>query len=147
MLKIFLTTLSIFSLTVCNIVAAAENSANSVPVCIRLDEKASGDIMKYSLDADVDGQVFFSGIRCAIKHRNKEFCAMEMVNFDTSANVYDYYTAEKISIGKAFFWLEDNNEDGPVLAFTTKETAEKYRAEKRVGIIVDYDGLTSRILK
>ena len=85
-------------------------------------------MLKYSLDAVVNNPVFFAGIYCGVRYR-KELCAMEMVNFDISATVYDYFTAEKIGIGKAYFWLDGKNKDAPILAFRLKETAEKYGAD------------------
>jgi len=61
---------------------------------MQLEEKASGDMFKYSLYGEANGPVFFSGISCAIAHSNKEFCAMEMVSFDSTAKVYDSYNSE-----------------------------------------------------
>jgi len=115
--------------------------------CLQLDEKASSSQVKYSLDADVDGPVFFNGIRCGIEYRNRELCAMEMISFDTSGSVYDYYTAEKIAIGKAYFWLDKSNSTAPVLAFGSKEAAEKYNAANKGGVVLDYTALTEEMLK
>ena len=146
MLKTFyftLLTLLFFSFPGLN-AAIAENSSQD---CIQLDKKASGDMTKYSLYGEANGPVFFSGISCAIEHRNRELCAMEMVSFDISATVYDYYTSEKIEIGKAHFWLDEINKDAPILAFSSKESAEKYVAEKEAGVILDYAGLTDTMLK
>jgi hypothetical protein len=123
--------------------AAADETS---PVCARLDAKAGADILKYSLDADVNGPIFFADIRCGVRYR-KELCAMEMVNYDRTAKVYDYYSAEKIDIGKAYFWLDENRRDAPILAFRSKETAEKYGSEKEGGVILDYTGLTDWLLK
>ena len=123
--------------------AAAEDGSG----CRQLDEKASGDRVKYSLDAEVNGPIFFNDIGCGIRYRNKELCAMEMVSFDMSARVYDYYTAEKIDIGKAYFWLDDKNPAAPIPAFSSKEAAEKFAAERDGGVILDYAGLTDKMLR
>ena len=143
--KLIITTLALFSLfALCVTRASADES---IPACTRLDEKAGADMAKYSLDADVDGPLFFSAISCAITYRNKELCAMEMTNFDISAKVYDYYTAEQIDIGRAYFWLDEKTEYTAILAFDAKESAEKYRIEKKAGVILNYTGLTDRMLK
>ena len=70
-----------------------------------------------------------------------------MTNFYISAKVYDYYTAEQIDIGKAYFWLDEKTEYTAILAFDSKESAEKYRVEKKAGVLLDYTGLTDRMLK
>lgn len=116
------------------------------PVCNMLEDKASGDLLKYSLDGDVNGPVFFSGISCAVKYRNKELCAMEMISFDTTSKVYDYYTQDKIEAAKAFFWFDKQDSAAPILAFSTKQGAEKYAAEKKSGLVLGYTGLTEKIL-
>lgn len=131
-----------FSFLVYSNAAADENA----PVCTRLEKKESGDMLKYSLDAVVNNPVFFDDIGCGVSYR-KELCAMEMVSFDISATVYDYYTSEKIEIGKAHFWLDEINKDAPILAFSSKESAEKYGVEQEGGVILDYPGLTDRLLK
>jgi len=112
--------------------------------CERLDTKATGERIKYSLHADANGPLFFSGISCAISHRNRELCAMEMVSFDSTAKVIDYFTGEEIAIGKAYFWLDEKNSQLPITAFGSQESAEKYKAEKEAGVILDYTGLTER---
>ncbi len=115
--------------------------------CLQLDEKASGDMAKYSLYGEANGPVFFSGISCAIEHRNRELCAMEMVSFDATVKVYDYNTAEEIDISKAYFCLNEKNKETPIVAFGSQEDAEKYGAETEGAVILDYTGLTDRELK
>ena len=90
--KIIIIGLVLFSLSVSGFVAAADENGTA---CTQLEEKATGDTVRYSLNADVNGPVFFDDISCGIRYRNKELCAMEMVRFDTSGSVYDYYTSEK----------------------------------------------------
>lgn len=142
--KYIITILAVFSLSLLGLTSAAADDSTSA--CSRLDQKASGDMLKYSLDAVVNNPVFFADIYCGVRYR-KELCAMEMVNFDISATVYDYFTAEKIDIGKAYFWLDGKNKDAPILAFRLKESAEKYGGEHEGGVILDYPGLTDRLLK
>ena len=145
MLKIFFTLLALFFLSVPGFnTAIAEDSTLS---CIQLDEKASGDMTKFSLHGEGAGPVFFSGISCAIRHRNKDLCAMEMVSFDITAKVYDFNTAEEIDVSKAYFCLDKKNDAGKILAFSSKEAAEKFGAETEGSIILDYTGLTDREFK
>jgi len=140
---IFFTVLTLFFFSFPGLNAAiAENSSQA---CIQLDEKASGDMIKYSLYGEANGPVFFNGISCAIEHRNRELCAMEMVSFDSTSKVYDYHTAEEIDISKAYFWLNKNNKEEPILAFSSKEDAEMYGAATKEGVILDYTGLTDRL--
>lgn len=113
-------------------------------ICSQMDEKVSGDLIKYALHGDANGPVYFNGISCAIEHRNRELCAMEMVSFDSTAKVYDYYTAEEIDISKAYFWLHEKNTETPIAAFASKGSAEKYGAAREGGVILDYSGLTDR---
>jgi len=117
------------------------------PACIRLDTKASGGMEKYSVHGEANGPIFFSGIRCAIEHRNKELCAMEMVSFDATAKVYDYYTGEEIEMGKAYFWFDEKNNEAPIVAFGSRESAEKRGATTEGGVVLDYVGLTGRDIK
>jgi hypothetical protein len=145
MKKILTTTLILAALFYFPFSAAAAGEA--APACTQLDEKAGGEKLRYSLDANVDGPVYFNDIRCGVKYRCKELCAMEMISFDTSAAVYDYNTEEKIAIGKAFFWVEEKNPAVPILAFSTLEAAEKYGAENPGGAILDYTTLAVMLLK
>ena len=119
---------------------------DAVPDCRHLTEKASGAMAKYSVHGDANGPVFFSGISCAITHRNKELCAMEMVSFDATAKVFDYYSGEEIAIAKAYFWLDGNNKHTPIVAFGSQENAGRYKAESGDGVILDYTGLIVREL-
>ena len=141
----FYTALALFFLSVPGFNQALAEDAT--PACMQVDEKASGDMKKYSLHGEANGSVFFSGISCAIKHRNKELCAMEMISFDTTAKVYDYYTGEEIEIGKAYFWLDEKKNEAPIVAFGSQEGAEKYGPETQGGVILDYTGLTDRKLE
>ncbi len=143
--KYIITVLTVFFLPVVSTgVSIADNTR---PECTRLAEKVSGTMLKYSLEAEVNGPVFFSAIGCGISYRNTELCAMEMVGFDTTAHVYDYYTAEKIKITEAYFCLDEKNKDASILAFSSQEAAAQYGAAKESGVILDYDGLTDRMLK
>jgi nitrous oxide reductase accessory protein NosL len=142
--KYFFAVLALFFLTVQGFNASLAEDA--IPACTQLDEKASDDMAKYSLHGEAEGPVFFSGISCAIQHRNKEFCAMEMVNFDTTAKVYDYNTLEEIDMSKAFFWLDGKNNESPIVAFGSKEDAEKFGTENEGGEILDFSSLTDKSL-
>jgi hypothetical protein len=123
---------------------AGATGDDGVSGCRRLDEKASGDMTKYSLHGNANGPLFFSGISCAIAYRNKVLCAMEMVSFDNTAKVFDYYSSEEIAIGKAYFWLDEKNNETPIAAFGDQESAEKYKTEMGSGVILDYSGLAGR---
>jgi len=143
--KVLFTVLAFFFLSVPGFNAV--KAEDSTPACIQLEEKSSGEMTKYSLYGEANGPVFFSGISCAMEHRNRELCAMEMVSFDTTAKVYDYDTAKEIDISKAYFWLDEKNNEAPIVAFGSQEGAEKYGAETEGGLILDYTGLTDREFK
>lgn len=146
MLKNFsLTVLIVFSFSFPGLSIAS--AGETAPVCMELDEKASGETVKYSLHAEVNGPVFFDDIGCGVTYRNSELCAMEMVSFDTSAKVFDYNSSEEINISQAFFWLNEKDESNKILAFSSKETAEKYNAGREGGLVLDYVSLTDRLLK
>ena len=145
MIKFFFPALALLFLSVPGFNQAM--AQDSSPGCIQLDEKARGDMINYSLHGEANGPVFFSGISCAIEHRNRELCAMEMVSFDTTVKVYDFNTAEEIDISKAYFWLDEKNNAAPIVAFGSKEDAGKYGTEKEGGLILDYTGLTDREFK
>jgi hypothetical protein len=124
--------------------AVSINAEDKIPVCDKLADKVTGGMMKYSVNADVDGPVFFGDIACAVKFRTKEFCAMEMVSFDSSAKVYDYNTATEIEIGKAYFVVDEKNKSAQIPAFESKDAAEKYAAEHQGCTILDYTALVER---
>jgi len=117
---------------------------DAAPMCLRLDEKATGDMARYSLHGEANGPIFFSGIRCAMELRSRELCAMEMISFDTTSKVYDFYSGEEIELSKAYFWLNEENRETPIVAFKSKESAEKYKLETAAGEILDYTALTDR---
>ena len=142
--KYFFAVLSLFFLSIPGFNASLAEDA--IPACIQLDEKASGDMAKYSLHGEAEGPIFFSGISCAIQHRNKELCAMEMISFDITAKVYDYNTIEEIDVSKAFFWLDGKNNEAPIVAFGPKEGAEKFATENEGGAILDFSSLTDKLL-
>ncbi len=69
---------------------------------------------------------------------------MEMVSFDTTLKVFDYNTGEEIDLAKAFFRIDSKRSRTPVLAFSTKEGAEKFASETKDVDILDYTGLPDR---
>ena len=119
----------------------------SIRTCGPQAEKASSEQRKYSLEAQVDRPLYFHTIACGLRHRYKELCAMEMVSFDTSGSVFDYYTLEAISVTKAYYWLDENDPTASILAFSSKEAAEEFRAAKTSGSVLDYTTLTEKISK
>ena len=123
------------------------NAEDKIPVCEKLGDKVTGEMIKYSVNADVDGPVYFGDIGCAVKYRTKEFCAMEMVSFDFSAKVYDYNTANELEMGKALFVIDEKNAGSPILAFESKSAAEKYAAEHQGCTVLDFTGLMEKEIK
>jgi hypothetical protein len=140
--KDFFLCIAVFSIFL--LLAAPVNSEDTIPVCDKLGDKVTGEMMKYSFNADVDGPVFFGDIACAVKFRTKEFCAMKMVSFGSSAKVYDYNTATEIEIGKAYFVVDEKNKSAQIPAFESKNAAEKYAAEHQGCTILDYTALVER---
>jgi hypothetical protein len=110
--------------------------------CRQLDQPVSGAQQKYSLVAEAHGALFFADLTCGVQHRNHELCAMEMISFDASARVYDYDTLAELEMAKAFFVVGEKSDDAqPVVAFGTKEAAERFIAASGKGKIVDYQEL------
>ena len=126
---------------------ATINAEDIIPVCDKLGDKVTGEMMKYSVSADVDGAVYFGDIACAHQYRTKEFCAMEMVSFDSSARVFDYYTANELEMSKAFFVVDEKNGSVPIPAFESKNAAEKYAAAHPGAVILDFTALVDREIK
>lgn len=141
MTKKMLLTLLIVPLTMALYMPAL---ADEAPACIQVDEKVRGDLEKYSVYGDANGPLYFSGISCAIRHRNKTLCAMEMVSFDSTAMVYDFQTGEEVAAAKAYYWIGEKNGGEQVLAFGGKDSADKYLAGQKHGTVVDYQGLKGR---
>ena len=138
---------NIISLLLFLLFAVPINAEDKIPVCEKLDDRVTGEMVKYSVNADVDGPVFFGDIACAVIYRTKEFCAMEMVSFDSSARVFDYYTANELEMSKAFFVVDEKNGSGPIPAFENKSAAEKFTAAHPGAVILDFTGLVDREIK
>lgn len=139
--------LFIASLALLPLLAAPVNAEDKIPVCDKLGDKVTGEMIKYSVNADVDGPVYFGDIGCAIKYRTKKFCAMEMISFDFSARVYDYNTANELEIGKALFVIDEKNSGAPILAFESKSAAARYAAEHQGCIVLNFTGLVEKEIK
>ena len=138
---------NIISLLLFLLFAVPINAEDKIPVCEKLDDRVTGEMVKYSVNADVDGPVFFGDIACAVIYRTKEFCAMEMVSFDSSAKVYDFNTATELEMGKALFVINEKEAGAPILAFETKSAAEKYAAEHQGCMVLDYTALMDKEIK
>jgi len=136
--------LCIASISIVLFLAVSIKAEDKTPVCDKLDDKVTGEMMKYSVNADVDGPVYFGDIACAVKYRTKEFCAMEMVSFDFSAKVYDYNSANELEMGKALYVIDEKNSSSQILAFVSKDAAEKYAAEHQGCTVLDYTALVER---
>lgn len=92
-------------------------------ICPQLEKQVGGDRMKYSISANVDGPIYFADIGCGTIMR-KDLCAMEMVAFDISAKVFDFFTGEEIESVKAFYVLGEKKEPTPeIIAFKEKKGA------------------------
>jgi len=68
----------IFSITgflIFLLLTASVSDEDKIPVCDKLDDKVSSEMMKYSVNADVDGPVYFGDIACAVKFRTKDSSA------------------------------------------------------------------------
>lgn len=138
---------NIISFSLFLLLAVPVYADDKIPVCEKLDNRVTGEMMKYSVNADVDGPVFFGDIACAVTYRTKEFCAMEMVSFDSSARVFDYYTANELEMSKAFFVVDEKYGSIPIPAFESKNAAEKYAAAHPGAVILDFTALVDREIK
>jgi hypothetical protein len=123
------------------------NAEDKIPVCEKLDDRVTGEMIKYSVNAYVNNPLYFGEIACAVKYRATEFCAIEMINFDSSARVFDYYTANELEMSRALFVIDEKNPDSPILAFENKSAAEKYAAEHQGSAVLDYTALVKKEIK
>jgi hypothetical protein len=123
------------------------NAEDKISACEKLEDKVTGDMMKYSVSADVDGPVYFGDIACAVKYRTKEFCAMEMVSFDSTAKVYDFNTATELEMGKALFVVDEKKSAAPIVAFESKSTADEYAAKHQGCTVLDFTALMEKEIK
>ena len=83
----------------------------------------------------------FDDIRCAFLFRNT-LCAMDMMEFDSTAMVYDYYTGELTRMTAAVFVVDSRVKtpmDSGIIAFKDKASAERFLAEQGQGKIILFD--------
>ena len=77
MKKLFtVTAMLILTISLQPVPARADNAKE---ICAQLENQITGDRMKYSVSANVDGPIYFANIGCGIKVRKNDLCAMEMV--------------------------------------------------------------------
>lgn len=101
--------------------------------------------VKFSVIGSANGEVSVNDIGCAVIQRN-EFCAMEMVEFDNTAEAHDYFTEEAVKLRGSFFVVDSGVKtplDSGIVAFKNKESAEKFIAEQGRGKVVTFDELVN----
>lgn len=100
------------------------SAGEPAPSCDRLAEKITGDQARLSVEAQVNGFAAFTDIACAMIYRDKNFCAMETMSFDSTARVFDFISGAEIEMSTAFFVVESGKTPLPMIqAFKTKEDA------------------------
>jgi len=144
MLKNILATL-LLSLSLILIITLSQAICEEQPDnCPKLEEKYTGNGIKYSMYADVDGMVSYAELLCGIKLRANKLCAMEMVKIDASAKVYDFYSNKEIEMTNAFFVINPKSANhGSVSAFGEKESAKKFATETG-GETLDFNQLVEK---
>lgn len=101
--------------------------------------------VKFSVKGSANGEVSVNDIGSAVVQRNA-FCAMEMVEFDNTAEAHDYFTEEAVTLRDSFFVVDSGVKtplDYGILAFKDKESAEKFISEKGRGKVVTFDELVN----
>ena len=135
--------LPVFILSLCLCIGNAAHGNDTTRQCDKLDRQVTGPAMKYSMIVDANGFAAFDDIGCSIEWRNRELCATELASFDITARVFDFLTDSELEMAKAFYVV---NETGPantkIIAFATKQDAEKHVAAHGTGKVVDFTALT-----
>lgn len=112
--------------------------------CKKCDMKFSDADKKFSVTVS-QGIEFseFDDIGCAMVWKYGE-CAMRQDAFDNYAVAHDYETGEQVPVQKALFVVESGVKTPMgygVIAFKTKEQAEKLVAELKKGKVIKYADL------
>jgi hypothetical protein len=119
------------------------NSDDGSRQCDKLEQQVTGPAVKYSMTADVNGFAAFDDIGCSIEWRNRELCATELASFDITARVFDFLTGSELEMAKAYFVVSETAPaDTKIIAFASKQDAEKYVAAHSTGKVVDFTALT-----
>ncbi len=135
--------LPVFILSLCLCIGSVAHGEDNTSRCEKLDQQVTGQALKYSMIADVNGFVAYDDIGCSIEWRNKELCATELASFDITARVFDFSTGRELEMAKAFYVVNEFAPAGSkVIAFGVKQDAEKYVAEHSTGKVVDFTALT-----
>lgn len=113
------------------------------PSCDRLAEKVTGDQARLSVQAQVNGFAAFTDIACAMIYRDKNFCAMETISFDSTARVFDFISGAEIEMSTAFFVVESGKTPLPMIqAFKAKEDALRQTEGHPERKVVSYSELS-----
>lgn len=131
-------------IVLCTVTFGAANGFAGENPCNKLEEPVSGPGKKYSISADANGFAAFDNIFCGIKWRKGDLCAMEMVSFDASAQVVDFYSGKEIAATSACYVVEAPQEKR-VIAFESEENAARFISEKGGGKKLDYDALNEYV--
>lgn len=131
-------------------VYAEEVKKGLAPICTQCNMAISDKNIKFSVaDTKSLQKVMFDDIGCALLWRDQQ-CATMQDSFDSNAVTYDYYTAEAIKMSDAFFVI-DSGVNTPmgygILAFKSKDEAERFLKESRKGKILNYQELLTIKLK
>lgn len=127
---------------------AAENA--QILKCSRCSMTIENSMKKFSVITP--GRVVpaaFDDISCALLFRNG-LCAMDTMEFDNTATVYDYYSGESVKMTAAVYVtgsLVKTPMASGIIAFKDKASAEKFLAEQGQGEILLFDALAVLDLK
>ena len=135
--------LPVVILSLCLSIGSVAHSEDNTSRCEKFDQRVTGQALKYSMIADVNGFVAYDNIGCAIEWRNRELCAMELTAFDITAKVFDFLTGNELEMAKAYYVISASAPaSSKVFAFGDKQGAEKYVAEQGSMKVIDYTALT-----
>jgi RNA recognition motif-containing protein len=104
---------------------------------------------KYSVKGDVNGPTSYGDIGCAFVKR-KQYCAMEQISFDNTAEAHDYYSGESIRMSESFYVIESNTKTPMgygIVAFKDIESANRFITERQKGKILTFDEIMDMDLK
>jgi len=142
----------LFSLSLLStLVQAEETKKGAIPrICALCNMTITDEGIKFSVsDTKSLQKVAFDDIGCALLWRDQQ-CATMQDSFDSNAIVHDYYTSETVGISDAVYVI-DSGVKTPmgygILAFKSKDGAERFLREFQKGKILTYQELLMIKLK
>ncbi len=108
--------------------------------CIDQPEKILDAALKFSANSQVRGPHYFNDIGCAINYRTEQ-CGLDQADFDSYSKTYDFNTGNELAMTDAFYVIEAGVSTpigSGVVAFASKEDADKFVADKGKGKVIGF---------